>query len=222
MTVTRLRRHWLVCGAGAVLSGVVVLGPASPAGAASPVAAASDTWPMFGHDPLHSAVSPDTTIGAATAASLSKQWSQPLGTVLDQPSPVVAYNAARKQTLVYDATYTGVVSAFNATTGALAWRRNVGAHVFSTPAVSGNTVYFGDNNGVLEALNAATGAVRCTFTLPIIPPATQPGHIFSAPVVGNVLVFGDRHHLTGPYSKSTAPFLEPLLLKANQVLAAAP
>jgi peptidoglycan/LPS O-acetylase OafA/YrhL len=39
-----------------------------------------------------------------------------------------------------------------------------------------------------------------------------------APVVGNVLVFGDRHHLTGPYSTSTAPFLEPLLLKANQAL----
>jgi len=39
-----------------------------------------------------------------------------------------------------------------------------------------------------------------------------------APVVGNVLVFGDRHHLTGPYSKSTAPFLEPLLLKANEAL----
>jgi peptidoglycan/LPS O-acetylase OafA/YrhL len=43
-----------------------------------------------------------------------------------------------------------------------------------------------------------------------------------APVVGNVLVFGDRHHLTGPYSKSTAPFLEPLLLQANKTLAAAP
>jgi peptidoglycan/LPS O-acetylase OafA/YrhL len=43
-----------------------------------------------------------------------------------------------------------------------------------------------------------------------------------APVVGNVLVFGDRHHLTGPYSKSTAPFLEPLLLKANKTLAAKP
>ena len=43
-----------------------------------------------------------------------------------------------------------------------------------------------------------------------------------APVVGNVLVFGDRHHLTGPYSKSTAPFLEPLLLKANETLAAKP
>jgi hypothetical protein len=43
-----------------------------------------------------------------------------------------------------------------------------------------------------------------------------------APVVGNVLVFGDRHHLTGPYSTSTAPFLEALLLKANKTLAARP
>jgi hypothetical protein len=43
-----------------------------------------------------------------------------------------------------------------------------------------------------------------------------------APVVGNVLVYGDRHHLTGPYSKSTAPFLGPLLLKANKILAAKP
>jgi peptidoglycan/LPS O-acetylase OafA/YrhL len=43
-----------------------------------------------------------------------------------------------------------------------------------------------------------------------------------APVVGNVLVYGDRHHLTGPYSKSTAPFLEALLLKANKTLAAKP
>jgi peptidoglycan/LPS O-acetylase OafA/YrhL len=41
-----------------------------------------------------------------------------------------------------------------------------------------------------------------------------------APVVGNVLVFSDRHHLTWYYSKSTAPFLTPLLLKANKVLAA--
>jgi hypothetical protein len=43
-----------------------------------------------------------------------------------------------------------------------------------------------------------------------------------APVVGNVLVYSDRHHLTWPYSKSTAPFMEPLLLKANKILAANP
>jgi hypothetical protein len=43
-----------------------------------------------------------------------------------------------------------------------------------------------------------------------------------APVVGNVLVYSDSHDLTWPYSKTTAPFLEPLVLKANKVLAAAP
>ena len=46
------------------------------------------------------------------------------------------------------------------------------------------------------------------------------GPAVCAPVVGNVLVYLDRHHLTWYYSKSTAPFLEPLLLKANKVLAA--
>ena len=40
------------------------------------------------------------------------------------------------------------------------------------------------------------------------------------PVIGNVLVYSDRHHLTWPYSKSTAPFMEPLLLQANEILAA--
>ncbi len=43
-----------------------------------------------------------------------------------------------------------------------------------------------------------------------------------APVVGNVLVFSDRHHLTWNYSKTTTPFLAPLLLKANNVLASKP
>ncbi len=38
------------------------------------------------------------------------------------------------------------------------------------------------------------------------------------PVVGNVLVYSDNHHLTWCYSRSTAPFIEPLLLKANKVL----
>jgi eukaryotic-like serine/threonine-protein kinase len=152
---------------------------------------------MFGHDALHSGVSPDTVIGASSASGLTVRWSQPLGSTSDQPSPVVAYVPALKQTLVFDVTYAGGVSAFNATTGALAWRRQVNAHVFSSPAVSGNTVYFGDNNGVLEALNAATGTTRCTFTLPFTPPANQPGRIFSSPVVASVdgtgptVFFGD-------------------------------
>ena len=152
---------------------------------------------MFGHDPLHSGVSSDTGIGASTAGSLTTRWSRPVGTSEDQPSPMVAYVATLEQTLAYDVTYTGVVSAFNATTGTLVWRRQLAKHVFSSPAVYKNTVYFGNNQGTLEALNAATGTVQCTFTLPVMPPAIQPGRIFSSPVVGNVdgtgatVFFGD-------------------------------
>ena len=42
-----------------------------------------------------------------------------------------------------------------------------------------------------------------------------------APVVGNVLVYSDRHHLTWYYSKSTAPYLEQDLLKASKTLSKA-
>jgi eukaryotic-like serine/threonine-protein kinase len=170
---------------------------AGAAGAATSPSPYFDTWSMFGHDAQHSGVAPDTAIGASSAPSLAKKWSQPLVSKSDQPSPAVAYDPVRKQTLVYDVTFTGVASAFNASTGALVWKRTVGPNVYSSPAVYSNTVYFGDNEGTLEALNAATGAVECTFTLPVSPPATQPGRIFSAPVVGTVdgtgptVLFGD-------------------------------
>ena len=146
---------------------------------------------------MHSGVAPDTAIGASTAASLAKKWSQPLASTSDQPSPAVAYNPVLNETLVYDVTNTGVASAFNASTGALVWRKAVAPNVFSSPAVYSNTVYFGNNQGTLEALNAATGAVVCTFTIPVVPPNTVPGRIFSSPVVGTVdstgptVFFGD-------------------------------
>jgi outer membrane protein assembly factor BamB len=68
----------------------------------------------------------------------------------------------------------------------LVWQRSIGSAVNSSPAVYHGTVYFGTMNGTLEALNAATGAVRCTFTLPVVAPATSPGRFVSSPVVGNV------------------------------------
>ena len=172
-------------------------GPVSAAGAASRALAASDTWPMFGQDPLHLGVSPDTAIGASTAPGLTTKWSKRLSSVHDQPSPAVAFNATRGETLVYEVTHGGVVYAFNASTGAQVWRRTVGPNVNSSPAVYRNTVYFGNNGGTLYALNAATGVVQCTFTLPVSPPATTPGRIIGSPVVGNVdgtgptVFFGD-------------------------------
>jgi outer membrane protein assembly factor BamB len=134
---------------------------------------------------LHSGVSSDTSIAASGAAALTQRWSAPLSGIA-QSSPAVAYSASLKKTVVYDVTTTGAVSAFNAADGALLWQQPVGASVSSSPAVYKGTVYFGTASGTLEALNAATGAVRCTFTLPVIAPATGPGRLISSPVVGNV------------------------------------
>jgi peptidoglycan/LPS O-acetylase OafA/YrhL len=41
------------------------------------------------------------------------------------------------------------------------------------------------------------------------------------PIVGNVLVYQDSHHLTSTYALTTAPFLEARLLKASKTLAGA-
>jgi outer membrane protein assembly factor BamB len=192
----RLGYSPVICAA-VVVVGTVMLGPVSAAGAASRDSATIETWPMFGQDPLHLGLSPDNTIGASTAPGLTTKWSKRLSSVHDQASPAVAFNTTLKKTLVYDVVHSGVVTAYNASTGAQVWRRTAGLNVNSSPAVYGNTVYFGDNNGTLEALNAATGAVQCTFTLPVSPPATKPGRIIGSPVVGIVdgtgptVFFGD-------------------------------
>ena len=183
--------------AAAAVVGAVMLGSAGPAGAASHAAATTDTWPMFGQDPLHLGLSPDTAIGASTAPGLTTKWSKRLSSVHNQPSPTVAFNTTLRKTLVYEATYGGTVTAYNASTGAQVWQQTIGPGVNPTPAVYRNTVYFGDNEGTLYALNAATGAVQCTFTLPVSPPATKPGRLIGSPVVGIVdgtgptVFFGD-------------------------------
>jgi outer membrane protein assembly factor BamB len=177
-----------VAAACAVLGGLLsaaMLSPASATAASVSRPAAGDLWPTFGHDPLHSGVSSDTTIAASAAAGLTQRWSASLSDIA-QSSPAVAYIAKLRETVVYEVTTTGAVSAFDAESGALVWQRSVGATVSSSPAVYEGTVYFGTASGTVEALNAATGAVRCSFTLPVIAPATAPGRLISSPVVRDV------------------------------------
>jgi outer membrane protein assembly factor BamB len=155
---------------------------------------------MFAHDPLHSGVSPNATIGASHVPAAAPRWSATIGTG-DAPvysSPAVAYDGALGEALVYEVNGAGVTDAFNAATGHLVWTQDVGGSVQSSPAVAGITVYFGDVNGILWALNATTGAVQCSFRLPIVPPEDVPGRVQASPVVGQVdgtgpvVFFGDE------------------------------
>ncbi len=47
------------------------------------------------------------------------------------------------------------------------------------------------------------------------------GPVNCPPVVGNVLVYQDSHHLTSTYALTTAPYLEQDLLKVSKTLSRA-
>ncbi|WP_406112232.1 PQQ-binding-like beta-propeller repeat protein [Kitasatospora purpeofusca] len=90
----------------------------------------------------------------------------------------------------------GTFHALDARTGAARWTFDVapvaGAHsatnpdpVRSSPAVEGNTVYFGDNRGYLYALDRRTGALRWSLKLDAHPQA----QITSSPLVYNGQVY---------------------------------
>ena len=166
--------------------------------------AAHDDWTNFHHDDLHTGVSPDPAVGASTAPSLTQRWAMYAGgtgrgMAPIAASPAIVYNNTLQKTVVYALSVQGGLRAFDGDTGATIWSYTVtsGATV-SSPAVDGNSVYFGATTGVLYAVDATTGQLQCTFDLPIVSPETVPGRIESSPVVGDVdgtgpvVFFGDE------------------------------
>lgn len=151
---------------------------------------------MFHGDPLHSGVSPDTTISTSHAA-LAVKWSHTIDGSPAWSSPMVVYNAGIPENLVYEVSIAGTVEAMDAVTGAKVWSQSVGSGVVGSPAIDSGILYIGNNEGLLTALDAATGTVQCTFQLPILSPETVPGRLQSSPVVGHdstgqpIVYFGD-------------------------------
>jgi len=66
------------------------------------------------------------------------------------------------------------------------------------------------------ATKAASGRVPLVDMNPLIC-----GPVSCPPVIGNVLVYQDSHHLTSTYALTTAPYLETRLLKVSKTLAEA-
>jgi peptidoglycan/LPS O-acetylase OafA/YrhL len=64
------------------------------------------------------------------------------------------------------------------------------------------------------ATRASSGTVPLIDMNPLIC-----GPVSCPPVIGNVLVYQDNHHLTSTYALTTAPYLEQRLLRASKTLA---
>ncbi len=150
-------------------------------------------WIEHRDNALHTGVSKETVLSTSTAFKL--HWSVGTGDK-SYSSPAIAYNSTLGESVVYVGNMLGEFNAYNAATGALIWHyqtpktMGLSKEIEASPAVDGNTVYFGDGDYREYALNATTGALICRSP-------SMGGISASSPVIGNptttghVLYFGD-------------------------------
>jgi eukaryotic-like serine/threonine-protein kinase len=100
----------------------------------------------------------DAHVYAIDAATGKKIWDYPTSKSWVNTTPAV------RNGLVYAATSdSSRMMAIDAKTGRLRFNFDAKAYMFSSPALAGNTAYFGSHNGKLYAINATNGALRWTF-----------------------------------------------------------
>lgn len=179
--------------AGGLLTAIAVAAVSFSA-SVSVEAAASSWWPSFHHDPLHTGISTDTSVGATTASGLSLKWRTTIGTAATPPpapaSPAIVHNKALGKTIAYigNSGKSSELDAIDLSNGVVVWRYAVSSNIFTSPAIQANTVYFAALD-TLYAVDATTGGLRCSFN--------AGGHIFSSPMVAKVdktgyeVFFGD-------------------------------
>ena len=124
------------------------------------------TWPEFSHDPQLSGVSGDPSISTANAATLGVSWMANTGaTALG--SPIVAWNAKDRATLIFTSNEAGYFTAYNQSTHEPVWSVGFGGGMRSTPLAEGPYVWVAPSTAHrIYKLDAGTGAVQCSAPLP--------------------------------------------------------
>jgi outer membrane protein assembly factor BamB len=149
----------------AALASASATSAASPSATtdSTPVAGATthSTWPKFAHDGSDTGVSTDASISSANASGLGVKWMAPNQTDMES-SPVVEYDTALGEDVVYSANQSGGITAYDAATGGVVWSRNLGSAIISTPIVAGNAVFVTRMYAPeMFKLNATTGSTLC-------------------------------------------------------------
>ena len=115
-------------------------------------------WPQLGYDHQHTGNNPyENVLSPANVGSLTPAWSVRVGYYL--PMPVVANG------VVYRGEVDGVLSAFNAQTGAKLWSIALRGDLYPPPAVANGVVYIGSSSRIVYALNAQTGTKLWSIAL---------------------------------------------------------
>lgn len=122
-------------------------------------------WPEVHQNPTLQGVSNDPSIGTSNAAQLGVRWMYGSNSQ-SFSSPVVAWNAALGETVVYATNQAGYLVALNEANGEPVWSEKFGSPIESSPLAEGNYVWVAPSLGArLYKLDAATGAIECSATL---------------------------------------------------------
>lgn len=146
-------------------AGSSLLGAGQARAASTAQEPSAQSWPTFHGSPSLQGVSPDTKISDTNAARLGLKWMYPT-TAPMLSSPVVAYDATRKQTLAYIGNNDGDVEAIDVATGAPVWSDTLDVPIYGSPTVYDGSVWVGTFvDGHMYKINASTGAVQCDVSL---------------------------------------------------------
>ncbi|HIE32386.1 MAG TPA: cobaltochelatase subunit CobN [Methanosarcinales archaeon] len=130
---------------------------------------------------------PDKRLYAIDIATGAEVWSRHLyGSV---SSPAISDGK------IYIGDREKKINCFNATDGDEIWNKSVDGAILSSPAVAGETVYFGVNtgDGTIYALNATDGSVRWSYNTGnyiMSPPSISDGMMFIGSDTGYLYAFG--------------------------------
>jgi len=160
----RSARFWVGAGLAAMLV----------AAGGTPRTMAATDWTTYAVNNQRTGYNPaETVLGTKNVGGLKLRWSTDLGTTITA-QPLVATGVAiksGKKDLVFVGTLGGDLAALDRTTGAVVWRKTVGAvtlgcgdvfGVNGTPVLdrSQHVIYLADGKGRVHALDEATGAER--------------------------------------------------------------
>lgn len=113
-------------------------------------------WPMFGYDPGHTGYVDALVQPHKFTGSLA--WSRKFAPIFS--------SAIAGLGMVYIASTDGYLYALSQSSGAIAWRAEVGNYLTdSTPALEGKTLFVATHGTRIEALNALTGASYWIFAI---------------------------------------------------------
>ncbi|MCZ7358097.1 MAG: PQQ-binding-like beta-propeller repeat protein [Candidatus Methanoperedens sp.] len=113
-------------------------------------------------------------------------------------------SATAADNLIYVASEDGSLYVFNPQVGEPSWTKLTGKSIDSSPAVSNNTVYFGNDNGAFFALDAGNGREMWHYYTDIgmikSSPAAANGILFFGSNNGNVYALTDKGALKWKFS----------------------